>query len=415
MSLTGIANLAPDFWAREAQRSLFVDNRAMAIANTTLRNLVAGEGDTVNRVTISYPNNVTYVPGVDITEQAITGARESLTIGTYVASKVTIDDTEKVQSIIELGTNISNKMMKMFNNAIEQAVMAEVTNAIWTLDDASVGGTSGSNAVVNTNTVPQFFIAADIKLDAIDAPKVGRTAVVGSHFLGMLKLQQAGRQTVFGDGVNSRGVVANLFGWDILYSNSLPYTAVLSMVTQPTDGDTITIAGVVITLHSTLIAAGVTAGGWADIRTNVDTTRTFIRDLINYNNGTGGTVAGVAGTDFTDVSAENRFLWQKRGLLAVDSAAADTLTITGFGDISVSETLTSAADVFTSRRQDSLFCVRGCIDLIVQIPPKIEVIRDPDQFGDIVKGLLGYGKKTFADGAREMVRVKVDASTSDWA
>jgi len=135
MAIAGIADLAPDFWAREAQRSLFVDNRAMAIANTTLRNLVAGEGDTVHRVTLSYPSNVTYVPGVDIVDQTVTGAKESLTIGTYVSSRVTIDDTQKVQSIIELGTNISMKMMKSFNNAIEQAVMAEVTNAIWSLDD----------------------------------------------------------------------------------------------------------------------------------------------------------------------------------------------------------------------------------------------------------------------------------------
>jgi hypothetical protein len=409
-----ISDLKPDFWAREAQRSLFVDNKAMAIAKTTLRNLLAGEGDVVNRVIVSYPNLVTYVPGTDIATQAITGSKEALTVDTYKAALVTIDDTEKVQSIIELGTNVSNKMMHMHNNNIEQAVLAEVTNALWTLDDGHVGGVSGNNAIVNTNSVPQFFTAADTKLDAIDAPKAGRTAVVGTHFLNQLKLQQAARQTTWGDGVNNRGVVNNLFGWDILYSNNLPYTAVLSMATQPTNGDTITIAGVTITLHATLIAQGTTAGGWADIRTDVDTTRTFIRDLINYNNGMGGTVAGTHGTDFTDVSPENRFLWQKRGLLAVDSASADTLTITGYGDISVSETLTDPTDGFTTKRQDALFLVRGAIDLIVQIPPKVEVTRDPDQFADIVKSMMGRGVKTFADGAREMVRVKIDASTSDW-
>lgn len=405
-----IADLKPDFWAREAQRSLFVENKAMAIANMTLRNLLAGEGDVVNRTIVSYPNLVTYTPGTDITTQAITGSKESLTVDTYKASLVTIDDTEKVQSIIDLGRNISNKMMHMHNNFLEQAVLAEVTNATWTLDDGHVGGTSGSNAVVNTNTVPQFFTAADTKLDAIDAPKVGRTAVVGSHFLSQLKLQQAARATSFGDGVNSKGIVANLFGWNILYSNNLPYTAVLSIATQPTDGDTITIAGVVITLHATLIATA-----WADIRTNVDTTRTFIRDLINYNNGTGGTVSGTVGTDFTDVSSENRFIWQKRGLLAVDSPSGDTLTITGYGDITCSETLTDTTDGFTSKRQDSLFLIPGAIDMIVQIPPKVEVGRDPDQFADIVKSMMGHGKKTFADGARELVRVKIDASTSDWS
>ena len=133
----------------------------------------------------------------------------------------------------------------------------EVTSALWTLDDGNVGGTSGNNAIVNTNSVPQFFIAADTKLDAIDAPKAGRTAVVGGHFLGQLKLQQAARATVFGDGVNTRGVVANIFGWDILYSNNLPWSATLTIDTQPTDGDTFTIAGVVFTFKTT---QGTTAG-----------------------------------------------------------------------------------------------------------------------------------------------------------
>jgi len=84
-------------------------------------------------------------------------------------------------------------------------------------------------------------------------------------------------------------------------------------------------------------------------------------------------------------------------------------------DIVVSETLTATADVFSGHRQDSLFLVKGAIDLIVQIPPKVEVGRVEKQFADNIKSLLGYGKKTYADGAREMVRVKIDASTSDWA
>lgn len=405
-----ISDLRPEFWAKEAQRSLFVENNAMAIANTQLRNLLAGEGRKAHRTIVSYPASATYTPGTDITNIPLTGSKEELEIDTFIASLQTIDDTEEKQSIIALGSLVMQRMMKNFNNKIEQAVLGQITNATHTLDDGNVGGTSGNNMVLNTDVIPQVFVSADTKLDAIDAPRAGRTAVVGSHFMRWLKLQQAGRDTMFGDGVNSRGIVANLFGWDIVQSNNLPYTAVLSLVTQPTNGDTITIAGVTITLHATLIASA-----WADIRTDVDTTRTFIRDLINYQNGTNGTVSGTVGTDFTDVSAENRHIWRKRGLLAVDSPSGDTLTITGYGDITVSETLTDATDGWTSERQDALFAVRGCVDQVIQIPPKIEISREPKQFADLIKGLLGYGVKTFADGAREMVRVKIDASTSDWS
>lgn len=407
MAANSVSALNPQFWAREAQRSLFVENKAMAIANTTLRNLVAGEGDTVTRTIISYPASATYTPGTDITNRTVTASSEDLSIATWLASKVTVDDTERVQSIIALGTNISNKMMKDHNNRIEQAVLAEVTNAQHTIDDGNVGGTAGNNAVVNTNTVPQFFIAADTKLDAIDAPKEGRTAVVGGHFLGQLKLQQASRATSFGDGVNTRGVVTNLFGWDILYSNNLPYEAALTIATNPTATDTITIAGVTFIFVATLAAAGDLHIG----STAADTVANMVVAL----NALDTAIAETATTGYTPISAENVFLLRDKRRITATATSATVTTISGYGDIVVSETLTAAADVWSGQRQDSLFLVKGAIDIIVQIPPKIEVVRDQDQFADIVKSLLGYGKKTYADGAREMVRVKIDASTSDWA
>jgi len=402
-----VGDLKPEFWAKEAQESLFVANKAMAIANTRLRNLVAGEGDTVHRTIVSYPASSTYVPGTDISTQAVTGSSEELSIATWLSSLVTIDDTEKVQSIIELGSNIAKKMMHDHNNRIEQAVLAEVSNANHSLDDGNVGGTSGSNAVVSTNTVPQFFIAADTKLDAQDAPKAGRTAVIGGHFLGQLKLQQAARATEFGDGVNTRGVVTNLFGWDILYSNNLPYEAVLTIATNPTTTDTITIAGVTFRFIAALASAG-------DLHIGSDAAAT-VANMVVAINAPATAITEATDTGYQVLSAENIFMLRDKRRVTATATSATVTTIAGYGDIVVSETLTADADVWSAQKQTSLFCVKGCVDLIVQIPPKIEVVRDQDQFSDIVKSLLGYGKKTFADGARKMVSVSIDASTSDWS
>jgi hypothetical protein len=403
-----IADLRPEFWAKEAQRSLFVENRAMAIANTQLRNILAGEGRKAHRTIMSYPASTTYTPGSDITATALTGSKETLEVDTFLASLVTIDDTEEKQSIIALGSLAMHRMMKDHNNRIEQAVLGQITNAAHSLDDGNVGGTSGNNMVLGTDVVPQVFVSADTKLDAIDAPKAGRTAVVGSHFMRWLKLQQAGRDTVFGDGVNTRGVVANLFGWDIIESNNLPYTAVLSMATDPSNNDTVTIAGVTFTFHTTLPT---TPGGLHATGT-VDNTRL---NFANALNAPATAITESASAGYTPISAEDVFLLRdKRRITAVDSAGADTLTITGFGDITVAETFTAGGNVWGSQRQDSLFCVRGCVDQVVQMPPKVETGRVPLQFADIVKSLLGYGVKTYADGAREMVRVKINAGTSDW-
>jgi len=270
----------------------------------------------------------------------------------------------------------------------------------------NIGGTSGSNISLNTSNIPQVFIAADTKLDATDAPKAGRTAVVGGHFLGLLKLQQASRNTVFGDGVNTRGVVTNLFGWDILYSNNLPYSATLTMATKPTTGDTVTIAGVAFTFT----ASAVTAAQLSFCSTAATCVANFVAAL----NAPATDIANTATTGYVAVSSENAFLLRdKRRISAVDGTT--TIALSGYGDIVVSETLSAAADVWSAQLQKSLFAVRGCVDQIVQIPPKIEVVRDPDQFSDIVKSLLGYGVKTFADGAREMVYAKINAGTADWS
>ena len=257
-------------------------------------------------------------------------------------------------------------------------------------------------------------------MDATDAPKAGRTAVIGTHVLNQIKLSVQGKNTVFGDGVLTRGVVTNLFGWDLLYSNNLPYHAKLDMTTIPTATDTITLAGVVFTAAAS--GAATNAGDFS-IGAVAAEAIIYLVAAINFNAGktaatatlaaaNAGTIAAGAGT-FIDLGAENRFMIRdKRRITATGESTY--LVIDGYGDIVVSQTLTPAASVWSTQRQDSLFCVRGAIDQIVQIPPQVESVRDPDQFSDIVKGLLGYGKKTFADGAREMVRVKIDASTSDW-
>lgn len=401
-----LVTVNPEFWAREAQRSLFVDNKAMAVARTTLRNLVAGEGDAVNRQIISYPASSTYVPGTDITNVAISSSQQQLTIGTWFASKVTVDDTEKRQSIIELASNIITKMMHDHNNRIEQQVLVEVSNAQHSLDDGNVGGTPGNNIAVTTANIPNIFTAADTRLDAIDAPREGRIAVIGGHTLGTLKLQQAGRETSFGDGVNSRGIVTRLFGWDILYSNNLEYSATLGLATTPITLDTISVAGVVFTFRTTLTTAG---------SLNIaDTPANDVANLVAVLNAPQTAIAETSTGGYTVVSDENVFLLRdKRRIVAVDNTT--TLALSGFGDIVVAETFTDGTDAWSAERQRSLFCVRGCVDMIVQIPPKIEVLRDPDQFSDIVKSLLGFGKLTYADGAREMVNVQIDASTSDWS
>ena len=402
-----ISDLRPEFWAREAQRSLFVENKAMSVANTQLRNILAGEGRKAHRTILSYPASATYTPGTDITASTVIGSKETLEVDTFLASLVTIDDTEEKQSILDLGSKIAARMMKDHNNRIEQAVLGQVSNAGHSLDDGNVGGTAGNNMILNTDVIPQVFVSADTKLDAIDAPKAGRTAVVGGHFMRWVKLQQAGRDTVFGDGVNTNGVVTNLFGWDIVESNNLPFSATLTIATNPSEDDTITIAGVTFTFTAALVSAG-------DLHIG-SSAATTVANMVVALNALATSITEATDAGYTRISDENVFLLRDKRRITAAATSATVTTVSGYGDIVVSQDLTNETDDWASEKQTSLFCVRGCVDQVVQMPPIIEVGREPKQFADIVKSMLGYGVKTFADGAREMVKVSIDASQNDWS
>jgi hypothetical protein len=386
------------------QETLFVENTALYLANSRLENYLAGEGDTVNRVIVSHPSTGTYIPGSDINDKDLSSSKEALVVNTWKYASVYVDDTDMRQNLIKAGETAAQSMQRQHNNIIEQAFLSEVTNSKWFLDAAAVGGVSGSNISVNTDNAHPIFTAANTKLNNTDAPMAGRCAVIGGHTLEQLQLTTAGRLTNLGDNVLANGVVGPLFNWQIVYNNNLPYTAILTLTVNPTDGDTTTIAGVLFTWKTTL---GATAGN-IHICSDAAHSRASLAASINAPD---TTVVSATDAGFVSVATEDAFLLkEKRGITATDDASTK-ITLTGFGDIVVSSSFTSASNAWSGQRQDSLFMMKGASDLVVQIPVKTEITRVEKRFGERVKTLAGYGKKTYADGARKMVWVKIDAST----
>mgnify|MGYP006186134139 CR=1 FL=1 len=142
---------------------------------------------------------------------------------------------------------------------------------------SSVGGSAGSNIALTETNATDVFTAADTKLNVYDVPMADRVAVIGAHTLGVLRRMKALRETQNGDTVLANGVVGPLLGWTLVHNNNLPYTAVLGLATNPTDGDTITIAGVTYTFKATLG----TDPGAIHIASTVDLTRANLAEAIN--------------------------------------------------------------------------------------------------------------------------------------
>lgn len=396
------AALNPERWSKDIQETLFVENTAVFLANNRFVNLLAGDSDTVNNPTLSHALSGTYTPGSDISFSTLTAANEQLTVSTWSTASARIDDTEKRQSGYDINGKISNELRRTLSNKIEQAWAAQVTNASWTVDAGNVGGSSGSNISLTTDNAHQVFTAANTKLNAVDVPMANRYAVIGGHTLATLQLTSAGRQTNLGDKVLANGVIGPLFNWTVVYNNNLKYSATLDTTTIFVDTDTVTIGGVVFTADADGAAVG--AGHWS-IQGNAALCTTQLVNAINN--------SGTPGVDtFIQLSGEDRYLLnEKYGVVATDNTT--NIGIVGYGDIVVSETATPAGNVWSAQKQVSYFGAKGAVDQIVQIPPFIEMDRDPDQFADIIKGLIGHGAKTFAEGARKMVQVNLSAASAD--
>jgi len=390
--------LNKEYWSMELQNTLFVENTAVFLAGTEASSVLAVDGRKFHKPIMSHASTGTYTPGSDIDDKDFVSSDEELEVDTFKYASMYLDDTEKKQSGYELSGRIATDIQRQLNNLAEQDFLNRVKDdAGHTVDAGNVGGASGSPLELLASNASQVFTASHTKLDVVDASKVGRVAVVGPHTVGILRETKSGRETGLGDLVLANGVIGPWQGWTIVQNNNLPWTATLTIAATPTDGDTVIVAGVTFTFKDTL---GSTAGQ-VHINGSAANARTNLLLAL-----TGGST----GTEYIQISGENRFILNKR---AIAGSSDEAMALTGNGDIVVSETFNSGSNLFSAQVHHSWFGLRGATDLAIQMPTMLETTRVEKRFGDRIKGLEGWGVKTFADGARALIDVQINASA--WA
>jgi len=384
-----------EFWG-DLQADLFTANSAVYLANQRLEDLVREDGRKAHKPILSHPQVGTYTPHNDITFEQKTATKQTLEVDTFEYAAEDIDISEKRQTPYDLLAHSLMSIRKGLMNIVEQKFLSEVTNAFHSI--------SGAPVEVSSANILDILEEAEGKLGAFDAPyeTVMRAAVLGPRTVAKLRRAKSDRESRLGDSVLENGVVGPWQGWTVVQNNNLPWTGVLSMVTNPSDGDTVTISGVVFEFQDDL--ADVTAGNVGALRhaTTVDTSRLNLSKAINQ--------SGTVGTDHTAMSERQAFLLRrKRALTATNDNTADTLTVTGYGDIAVSEALTDTTDTWTSAKQDAVFMIRGAIDMVLQFMD-LKIADKEKGFADLPKGIIGVGTKTFSDGADLMVHLQQDVS-----
>jgi hypothetical protein len=391
-----LTSLNAELWSKRMQLNRQKLPVYMALANRE-EQAALSKGDVMHR---DYRNNLTvgtYTKSTDVTDSDLATTDESLTVDQTPYISFTIDDIDKVQNSVDAQMAYADDASKRLAQFIDADFLAEIVNASSVVDDADFGGTSGVGVTVTTSNILKVFTTASTKLARKNVDLERLHAVLGPTGVQTIIERLDGKDTPTGDEATKNGMngrVLTFAGFTVHRSNNLYYTATWTPANNPSDGDTVTIGGVVFTFKTTPVLAGaVDIGG---------STAASIDNLVAAINGGAG-----AGTDYIAISGANRNLLM--GLTAVDGTTNLQITWNGGGEAAVSASET--ADVWSAQLIHWFFGQQGAVDMVEQIDAKMKEEPIQKQFGIRLMLLSLYGLKTYLEGANALVQVKVDASS----
>lgn len=402
-------------YSAEYQMSHFREPVYQILADTRLESDLT-KGQTIAR---SYASDVMVNDmGGDgsYSTQAITDNQETLTINKEKEASIYIKKLDELQAHLPVKQKYARKLANALINQIDADVLLAIyQGAGTTLDDGDFSGTSGNGFTVTANNVATVFTTAMQKLRLknvvynkrfqsgikLEVPEGMPVATVSPEILSYIELYLGGKDTLLGDQVSRNGYSGYFMGFNLFISNSLAWTGTLELGTQPTDGDTVTINGVTFTFKTTL---GSTAGNVL-IGASADAANTNLAALINTPGTT--TAQGVA------LSTANQRLMQNITATADTTNNQLTLVSGGWGTVVVSETLTAAADIWTTTAQQlhCIFALSKSCSLVVQKNPSLEENSVSGKIGRDYIAWTVYGIKVFTDQAPQIVQLAVNSSS----
>lgn len=407
-SINSNSNLAyanPELWADALQREFYKKKVYPVTTRLTVKDILS-IGDTVNRQIMNDVDTITLTSSTantSITDQSLTLTNEQLTIGYDISCSFNIDDINTLQNQPELFTEAVERYSHRLGNYIDAVVLGEVDQAGTDFDNYDLGATEGDPAEVNESNIRKVFTSVHKKLDKKNIPEDDRIAVISPDIKEIIVNSLGGREDALGVETVIHGASGKFGNMNLYISNNLPFVTVVSMATNPSDGDTFVYNGVTFTFVDTL---GTTAGN-IHITSTVDKTRA---NLATYMEAPDIAVASATDAGFVPVSSADQKKLQD--LTATNDDDNDILTIRQLGKSYVvsSETFSEGTDSITKKYVECYFGRRGGIDLAIQKQPSTEIERVQSAFADRVKMRTIFGVKVFSDGAETFTNVKIDAS-----
>lgn len=374
----------------------------LKIANTRFEsNLKFGDTVVRNVLDLSAVRVRSFTNLNDQTIDPLTDSEETMTINVQVGAVFPIARLEKIQAgplnpAMTAGKEVAIKVA----NYLDSVILKETMNAWANFDTGNLttAASNGTAITLSSTTVPQMVAQAYAKLFSNNVAMTNLCWVLDPFSVSQIAQYPIGKDITSENTVFKNGFTGNIFGAEVYTSNNLTGEAVLSIATAPTDGDTVTINGVVFTFKTTL---GSTAGNVA-IGGSADAARLNLSELLNAPGTTDAGQVALSAADQIKIS-------DTYGIVATDDAAANTLTIVarGASRLTLSETLTDATDAWTSNFVHAYYGMKGAIDVAVQDQPTMEMRDEAKQLTTNIFNNVVAAVKTFTDGSQKFLDVHI--------
>jgi len=212
-------------------------------------------------------------------------------------------------------------------------------------DAGDFGGSAGAAYAITNSNIDDVINAALTQIHVANSTEKKFMAVSPYEANFLRQFMQATGNNV-ADNVIVNGITSGVTkvgttfsGVDVFMTNNLTHEVVVTIGTQPTNGQTLTINGVVITFLATLAGNP----GEVHIASTVDITRANLAAFLTGTNFPGDTsVVEATDTGATKLSVANQNKLSLIALTAVNNNAADTLTLTSRGTLRVTTNVGSA-------------------------------------------------------------------------
>lgn len=337
--------------------------------------------------------------GIDRVVDSITDSSELITINRNKGTTFAMSTREKKQAgplnpAAEIGAKVAMKTAIY----VDADILAETQNAFADFDNGDLSATTSSGVPItlNATTVPQMVSRMSAKLKANNQVLTNLVFVVDGYGQSDVIQYLLGKNINFAESVFKNGFAGPIMTADLYTSENLTGQALLTNSVSFSDGDTITINGIVFTMNTVLTA---TAGSVL-IGANVAASLTNLASSINLGSG--------SGTTYTAVSAANQVKLVD-ALRLVATATTTTLGLVGTGSGRLAISKVSANTTITANYIHAYYGKKGAIDVVVQDKVDMEMRDEPKQRATNILSDILYGIKTFNDGAQQFLDVLIAA------